>query len=60
MFSVNLLIQNLLIVTKKHLQIQKLYGKPHIEEIVKREVLSYYGKLIITSKLESNFVYQLS
>lgn len=44
----------------KHLRIQKLYGKPHVEEIVKREVLPYYGKLIITSKLESNFAYQLS
>ena len=44
----------------KHLQIQKLYGKPHIEEIIKREILPYCGKLIITSKLGSNFIHQLS
>lgn len=44
----------------KHLRIQKLYDKPHVEEIVKREVLLYYGKLIITSKLKSNFINQLS
>lgn len=44
----------------KHLRIQKLYSKPRVEEIIKREILLYYSKLIVTSKLESNFIYQLS
>ncbi|KAL6716962.1 hypothetical protein ACLMJK_004875 [Lecanora helva] len=38
----------------EHERIKKLYGKPHLEKLIEREVENRRGRLMITSKLEQS------
>lgn len=43
----------------EHLRVRKLYGKPFIEELIKKKVEEEHGQLLITSKFYQKIAFSL-